>query len=75
MTFNLTPDQFTAKVAQLEEQGVTLIGTSGSVAVPGHPELTIQWSYDGKALIVNVEGGNMFERSVATGEIGKWLRA
>ena len=74
MTIALTPDQFAAKSAQLAEQGITLTGNAGSVAVPGHSELTIQWSYDGQTLTVQVQGGNVFERSAATSDIGKWLR-
>jgi len=48
----LTPEQFAAKAAQLEQQeGVVLQGNSGKISKRG---VTATWSYDGAHLTVTV---------------------
>jgi hypothetical protein len=73
MTFTLDRAAFTVKVTQLAQAGVILIGDSGKTTVPGHPELTIQYTYTEPTLIIQVEGANFVERGIAGDKIRQWM--
>jgi len=69
----MTPDEFTAKAAQLKaEQGIDLSGsTGGQIAKSG---VTAEWAYDGKTLTATLlKKPRLLTTNFCEGKLRDWL--
>lgn len=73
LSFSLTPDQFSARKAELAGQGVVISGDTGTLDYKG---VEVQYTYDGThALTVTVEHHPFLEPEFAIDStITKWFQ-